>query len=209
MKKRAKIYLDFKRVLFFITLYIRRQQFSVIFTPKTCQRLKLSRTAIIHNTKGLQITYGNKFDLDLRIHEIHSKTTIFAGEKKVKKCVWASEHVQVSYVGPIIIEPFLNTADLLIWMPFVEVQFDTVVLLCEQWASTSSKPSLNCSLSVRSHISTWRLISKSFLTRTAIVSLIPAMLAWYDMIEATKVHTLVQIPVGWHCIIEQLSYTTN
>ena len=61
-EKRAKIYLDFKRVLFFITLYIRRQQFSVILTPQTCQRLKLSWTAIIHNTKGLQITSGNKFD---------------------------------------------------------------------------------------------------------------------------------------------------
>ena len=28
------------------------------------------------------------------------------------------------------------------------------------------------------------------------------------MIDTTKVHTLVQIQAGWHCIIEQLSYTT-
>jgi hypothetical protein len=33
---------------------------------------------------------------------------------------------------------------------------------------------------------------------------------WFDMIlDTTEVdHTLVQIPAGWHCIIEQLSYTT-
>jgi len=83
----------------------------------------------------------------------------------------------------------------------VEVQLYTEEHLCES--------SLNCSLSARPHNhilgSTWYLLIMAALD----IKVIFDTNCVFDMIiDTTEVGTLVQIPAGWHCIIEQLSYTT-
>ena len=133
------------------------------------------------------------------------------------KCVQKAHKPQVNYcliktwklfteVGGVL-KSFWKLEDKWFWCFLCK--FNSKVLICV--------PSLNCSLSVRSHYFKIRCFNGIFKPDVeAICSSCHwrsckcrwPQPCWVHMIDTTKVHTLVQIQAGWHCIIEQLSYTT-